>query len=114
MSTFSVTLKVDPAGKLNPREVYDALMSEIEPDLVTSAIPTLKAKYKKETPAQKQARAIRYKNAYAEYDKALAQFVHGIKTHAATSKKKALASTEAKEREIETQQLAEMETLFTK
>lgn len=112
MSTFVINMKANTEGKLNPREVYDLLMAQIEPDLVTASIPGLKAKYKDEKPAERKARGKRYKEAFAKYEKLLGQLVGGIKQHAASSRKQALASTEAKEREAELAKLQQMESLF--
>ena len=50
-------------------QVYDRIMKDIEPELLTVSNPTLAEKYKDETPEESQARAERYQKAYAEYDK---------------------------------------------
>lgn len=72
---------VIPSGE----EVYDSIMGGIEPELVTTVLPTLKEKYKDETPAAAKARAERYEKAFAEYDKRYAQYIasqqQGIQTY---------------------------------
>ena len=61
---------VIPSGE----EMYDQIMSQIEPDLVTAQLPLLKEKYKDETPEQAKARADRYNRAFAEYEKQFAAY----------------------------------------
>ena len=62
---------VIPSGE----EIYDQLMQDIEPDLMTATLPTLKEKYKDETPEQAKTRAERYSTAFAEYDKQYAAYI---------------------------------------
>jgi hypothetical protein len=113
MPTQTLTLQVDPkTRKLDARQVYDALMGAIEPDLVTSAIPGLTAKYTGETPADKKARAKRYDAAFKEYNTLMKNLMKQMRTHSKQSKRKALASTEAKEREVEGTELLQLESLF--
>lgn len=59
-----------PSGE----EVYDTLMSKIEPELTTAQLPFLKDKYKDETPEAAKIRAERYQKAFAEYDKQYAEY----------------------------------------
>jgi len=110
----NITLVADADGKLDPAEVYDALIGQIDPELVTSEIPKLKAKYKEETPEQRTTRGERYAAAYKEYESMLAQFVGGLKAHAGTQRREALVSAEAQSRKGEEEQLKNMEELFTK
>lgn len=51
-------------------DVYDALMGDIEPDLVSVSLPTLGQRYRGETADQKKAREARYAIAFDKYDKA--------------------------------------------
>lgn len=50
-------------------EFYDALMAQIEPDLVSTQLPLLEARYAGETPEQKEARQARYDAAFEEFDR---------------------------------------------
>ncbi len=59
----------DPPAILDGQVVYDMLMQNIEPDLVTAQLPLLKEKYKDETPEQAKERAERYDKAFVEYDR---------------------------------------------
>lgn len=54
-------------------EFYDALMAQIEPDLVSTQLPLLEARYVGETPEQQQARQDRYDAAFAEFDRRSAE-----------------------------------------
>ncbi|MSR67297.1 hypothetical protein EXS65_00500 [Candidatus Peribacteria bacterium] len=55
--------------------LFDAVMAEVEPDLMRKNIDTLSMKYKGETPEQKTSRSSRYAAAYAEWKKRLKQIV---------------------------------------
>ncbi len=85
-----------PSGE----EVYDTIISKIEPELTTAQLPLLKDKYKDETPEAAKARAERYAKAFEEYDKQYAvytaaqqkgiqsyekQFMQGIQTMEAST-----------------------------
>lgn len=60
-----------PSGE----EIYDRIMGQIEPELVTAVLPTLKEKYKDETQEEAKVRAVRYQKAFAEYDKQYAAYL---------------------------------------
>ncbi|MDD3896323.1 MAG: hypothetical protein PHU04_00540 [Candidatus Peribacteraceae bacterium] len=108
----NITLVTDGNGKLDPVQVYDALMAQIDPELVTSEIPTLQEKYKGESSEQRKERGERYKKAYGQYESMLAQLTEGISDHTRTQRRGALASAEADSRKEEAAELEKMETLF--
>ena len=54
-------------------EFYDALMAQIEPELVTSQLPLVEARYAGESPEEQQARQARYEAAFAEFDRRAAE-----------------------------------------
>lgn len=56
-------------------EVYDRIMGEVEPELMTSQLPLLKDKYKDETPEESRTRARRYTDAFKEYDRRYRQYL---------------------------------------
>ena len=59
-----------PPKILSGKEVYDALMQEIEPELISDNIPKLKEQYKNETPEEWQKRKKKYNDAFAKlYEK---------------------------------------------
>lgn len=68
-SPASVPLRV-PTGK----QVYDALMAKIEPELLADAIPALEEKYKDEAKEARAARYKRYREAFVQYDRTFAAF----------------------------------------
>lgn len=76
-------------------EIYDRIMGGIEPELVTAVIPTLAAKYKDETPAQRNIRADRYDAAYAEYDRRFAAYCAELDEKAKASRRQAFGGAEA-------------------
>ncbi len=84
-------------------------MSQIEPELTTGSLPTLKTKYKNETTEQKRARSKRYKEAHQKYDIAYKAFITDLTLKVSAYRRTALKSVEAKDHDRELQHL---ETLF--
>lgn len=70
----ALVLPVIPSG----REIYDSLMSTIEPELMTAQLPLLKDKYVAETAEQKKERGKRYKKAFAAYEVAYQTYVAAL------------------------------------
>ena len=91
------------------RELYDSIMSGIEPELVSSVIPTLQEKYKEETPEGKEARKDRYNQAFAEYEKQYQQYVAELEEQVKRYQREGMKSVEAMSREEEEQNLASIE-----
>ena len=83
-----------PSGE----EVYNGIMGRIEPELLTTVIPTLEEKYKGETEAQRAARLERYKKAYEEYDRQYEAWTLELKTLVTRARREALESAEKKEK----------------
>lgn len=94
-------------------ELYNALMSKIEPDLVTSVLPTLDAKYKGESKEDAAARAKRYEAAFAEYEKQLKAYVAGLQGQVHQYKRAAIQSAEKDERTKEGTELNSLEQAIT-
>lgn len=57
------------------KEVYDKIMKEIEPDLVSSVMDTLDEKYAGETEEEKAKRMQRYAAAFVEYEKQYQEYM---------------------------------------
>ena len=112
-TTSKITLIADANGKLDPAQVYDALMGRIAPELVTAEIPKLQEMYKGETSQQRKARGERYKEAYTQYESILAQLTAGISNHARVQRREALSSAETDSRKEEEVEIAKMEKIFT-
>lgn len=90
-------------------QLYNMLMSKIEPDLTTDQLPLLDEKYKNETPEQAQVRAQRYEKAFAEYDKQLAAYLAGLEAKVREYQTTARKSVEHEERAHEEEQLTGIE-----
>jgi hypothetical protein len=86
-------------------ELYDRIMGAIDPELVTSALPTLAATYAAETPEQAAARAARYTAAFAEYERQFQAYGAQWQFQFTQYQRQALASLEHADRTKEEQQL---------
>ncbi len=73
-------------AKRTGREIYDSIMREIEPELLSAALPGLEEKYKGDTPAQAKERAERYIRAMEEYEKRYEQYRHDQEANTRTFK----------------------------
>lgn len=62
--------KMLPSG----REIHDAIMEPIEPDLLTTNLPGLPEKYKDETEPERLERVKRYQQAIKAYEEAARVF----------------------------------------
>ena len=94
-------------------QLYNMLMSKIEPDLTTDQLPLLDEKYKNETPEQAQVRAQRYEKAFAEYDKQLAAYLATLEAKVHQYQSTARKSLEHEERVKEEQELNTLEQTMT-
>lgn len=70
----------DPTAWFTPEWLYDEIMRCIEPDLVSSSLPMLDAKYAGEDPAEREFRLGKYQEAFALFDIALEKFEEAIGT----------------------------------
>jgi len=71
------------------QELYNSLMSAIEPDLPSTNIPLLEKKYKDETAEQHVARMERYQKAFDEYDKEYETYMAKLTTDLAAHRTQA-------------------------
>ena len=83
-----------PATLPDPEKLYDHFMSQIEPDLMTLMIPTLKTRYAQETAEEAKEREIRYKKAFEEYDRLYTRYSASLTTTVHACSKGAVASLE--------------------
>lgn len=93
MATQTFTLPAPPkilAGKA----LYDALMSKIEPDLVSTAIPTLAEKYSNETEVEKERRRKRYNKAYEKFYDALDTYLYDMQMRIKRYRKQGMETIE--------------------
>lgn len=99
----------DPVAIPTGDQLYNMLMSKIEPDLTTDQLPLLDKKYKNEMPDQAQIRAQRYEQAFAEYDKQLAAYLATLEAKVREYQSAALKSVEHEDRAKEERQLSGIE-----
>lgn len=66
----------DTSTKLTMEEVYNLLMQQIEPELMTDMLPKLESLYPNETPQEWKQRQERYKKAFAVYEERFMQIMH--------------------------------------
>lgn len=60
-------------------EIYDGIMSRIEPELLSTNLKTLDVPYKKETKDEHATRYKRYSKAFAEYKKRYSMWAQNFK-----------------------------------
>lgn len=94
-------------------EIYDGLMADIEPDLVSDAIPLIDAKYAGETPEQTAERLARYNAAYAEYDRQFTQWADEMEVLVNAYRKDALKLEEQDSKVQENAELGNLEAQFS-
>lgn len=92
------TAAVTSGGKPLPsgKQIYDALMAQIEPDLVSANIAGLEEKYRGESEVEKLKRAERYSKAMTEYDKRYAALMASLQQDIAAQKRDGIAVIEKK------------------
>jgi len=105
-------IPITPITIPTPEGIYNSLMGKIEPELVTTELPTLKEKYKDETEEEKAKRVERYNRAFGEYEKALDAYFVELENKVKEIRKQAFASAEKEDFVEEQAQLAEMEATF--
>ena len=79
-------------GSLTLEEIYNALMYDIEPELMTDMIPELDEIYANETEEEREERAERYARAFEMFSDEFENILALWKTELLTFKKQALAS----------------------
>lgn len=93
-------------------DVYDGIMSDIEPDLVSSMIPLLDMKYAGETSQQNRMRLAKYRAAYEEYGRRFAQWATEMNQLVTKYRKGALKLEEQESRAKEDSALLSIEDQF--
>jgi Fe2+ transport system protein B len=91
-------------------QIYNSLMSAIEPELLTEVIPTLDEKYKGETAEENVARMARYKAAYEKYDAAFQEWVTSLHAAVTAYRHDALKAAEDDDRKTEADVLSTLES----
>jgi molecular chaperone GrpE (heat shock protein) len=76
-------------------ELYDAIMSEIEPDLMTTRVRFLKEKYGTETIEQATARRARYAAAFKKYEEKMKEHMATLQAQVSAYRKNVLKEQES-------------------
>lgn len=101
----ALQIPVFPSGE----EIYDAIMSAIEPELTTAQLPLLKQKYAGETREQSVTRKARYQAAFDEYAKRYAVFSNTLTATVHDFQKLAISTAESSVKQREQGQLQSLE-----
>jgi hypothetical protein len=109
VATFPTPPKIE-----HGRAMYDSIMGNIEPDLLSTALPMLKEKYKNETPEQKEARRKRYNAAFKKYHETFVTYLADLDARIHRYQREAMRSIEERSRGLEEKQLEEMEASLFK
>lgn len=112
MPTFMQNTAVAVVKVPTGTDVYNGIMSGIEPDLVSDMIPLLEMKYAGETPAQNAVRLARYRAAYEEYERRFAAWATEMSQLVTKYRKGALKLQEQESREKDSSELLSLEDQF--
>ena len=101
-------------GKKIPtaEDIYDYLMQEIEPDLVTSNAQSLEEKYADESAEEQEQRFLRYRKAFAEYKQKKADFFVQMETKVKHFCQERFEKLEAASRSHDDEKVAALEKLL--
>lgn len=91
-------------------EFYDSVMSQIEPELVSSQLPLLDARYAGESDEQKAVRQARYDKAFEEFDRRAAEEMAGLEHEVHEYKVTTMREAEAASRAQEATDLTTLES----
>ena len=98
---------------LSNAEIYDQLMSAIEPDLTTNQVPLLDQKYANETEQDEKVRMERYNKAFEAFDLALTQYLSELHTQVANYCSSLRKHAEKESSQEENLQLTNIEKQFS-
>src|SRR3989344_1364855 len=93
----------------NGTEVYDGLMANIEPELLSANIPHIDDAYVNESEQDRKVRYERYTAAFAKYDEAYALWEAQLNEAVTTYRRDALKSAEQESRSEDGNALAALE-----
>jgi hypothetical protein len=101
------------AGEWTMRDIYDMLMFDIEPELMTDMLTTLEDIYKGETRSQRKKRMQRYAEAFHEFGERFALLMELWKGEIHVFKENALKSIKESATSVDQAKLQELEQLFS-
>lgn len=90
-------------------QLYDALMYDIEPELVTHMLSVLPEIYDRETPEEKQERAKRYAKAFETFSERFGEILDLWKSELVAFKEKALTSFKERSTKEDASHLSDIE-----
>jgi hypothetical protein len=96
------------APSMDGDALYDSIMSEIEPELVSANSERIAELTKDETEEERKVRAERYEKAFEVYDVKMAEYVSQAKEVSARHKRESLKALERDSRKEEEKQLEEI------
>jgi len=94
-------------------ELYDQIMGQIEPELMTASLETLKEKYATETPEQKAEREKKYQKAFAEYERVYREYRNGQDMDLHRYQRSARASLEESSKAEEEKKMTNLESAIS-
>ena len=107
-----MTVTLPTLAELNPDDLYDLIMAQIEPDLLSSQVGKLEAKYATELPEAKAKRMQRYKAAWEQYTQERDAYFARCKVDLVDQRAHKLEAAEAASRSKEEGQLTLLEDFF--
>lgn len=96
----------------SPQELYDALMQQIEPDLVSTMLKVSNTQRAGESAAAFAQRTLQYKAAFGEYKQQLQTWVHQVQTIFKQVQQSVRTQKEQAELQDRNAQLQALENLF--
>lgn len=109
----------DPLAGLDPKiramvppgvDIYDALMGEIEPELLSVNLPVLDRVYAKESKADRAKRMQRYKKAFEQYDLAFQSWLGQLNKEVDEQRRDAFEKAETQMASIDAGLLSKIES----
>ena len=104
-----------PLPKILPgKEVYNSIMQQIEPELLSGLLSSLKTKYKSETAEAKEKRRKRYNAAVKKYHGLYTAYISDLDARIHRYQKEAMRSIEDRSHAQEEKQLENLEASIFK
>ena len=96
------------------RELYDALMAHIEPELTTEGAKALKVKYKNESHEDRAARMRRYELAFERCEQSYNEYMETLHAQVTRYQKQAVAHVELQDRKTDESHLDRIASFILK
>ncbi len=96
--TAASTAAPQPPRIPTGREIFDAIMLHIEPDLTSEGARHVKEKYAAETPEQREARKQRYELAFERYEQAYEGYMSTLHSQVMRFRRDSFSQVEMEDR----------------